>query len=605
MHFRQASKLTFHPLSAHRTKALSPYLIVFCTPLLLYLQTLWFGFTSFDDDKLITNNLPFLSHLRNTIPAFLTDAYLDGSSHFYRPLQTVSYIIDTHLSAPNHPWIFHFSSILLFSCIACLLFALLKRFSIPAKPALWATLVYVAHPLFVSNVAYLPTRGDLLLMLFSLASFLLFINFLKNRKPLYLAAHLLFFILALFSKETAAFLPLLFLLYYLTFASKKQFQKKQLLIALCYAVSLAGWYWLRTIALGNKAGQNELYGIFSPNHSVGIMPLLQNLRTLPEALSSFFLPYNIAPIPGFTLFKTALGLVISIAIIVLIIKSKAHPTKEKLFCIAWFIILLLPNMLYKHPLLDYLNHRFLLPLTGILLLLLFLIPTSWFQMRSSKSNVWVALLFLCLSAITFINSKAYKDAITFYDAAIAQNPKSALAYNNRGFIYNSKEYYKKAIADYTQAIALQPHFTDAHYNRGIAYQHQGLLTQAIADFTQAIQQKPNYTDAYNNRGNAYSKQGMFQQAIADYTTAINLKPDYAELYSNRGVLYARVGLYNQAVLDFTKAVEINPNCAEAYNNRGITFRRAGFPDKSCADFQKAAALGSRAAQQNLDNFCNK
>ena len=74
-------------------------IIAGCLPVLLYLQTLSFGFAYFDDDGLILNNLGFLSNAGNIGKAFLTDAFLRGFSSFYRPLQTVSYmlLIDRHL----------------------------------------------------------------------------------------------------------------------------------------------------------------------------------------------------------------------------------------------------------------------------------------------------------------------------------------------------------------------------------------------------------------------------------------------------------------------------------------------------------------------------
>ena len=158
-----------------------PFIIAFCLPVLLYLQTVVFGFTYNDDDGLIVNNIKFLSSFGNATHAFLTDAFIVKASPFYRPLQTLSYIIDIQLSGGNNAWMYHLSNILLLGAIACSLFILIKKFFIPTNLALLGTLIYCVHPLFVSSVAWIPARGDLFLTLFSLLSFLFFIEFLQTK----------------------------------------------------------------------------------------------------------------------------------------------------------------------------------------------------------------------------------------------------------------------------------------------------------------------------------------------------------------------------------------------------------------------------------------
>jgi hypothetical protein len=162
-------------ISKKRSVSILLLLIAFCIPVLLYLQTINFGFTYFDDDSIIINNYAFLSHFGNCHKAFLTDAFITKTSSFYRPMQTLSYMTDMLLSGGNNAWMFHLSNTLLLGLISCLLFILFRRFLIPPVLALFAVLIYCTHPLFVSSVAWIPARGDLLLLFFSLLSFLFFI----------------------------------------------------------------------------------------------------------------------------------------------------------------------------------------------------------------------------------------------------------------------------------------------------------------------------------------------------------------------------------------------------------------------------------------------
>ena len=52
-------------------------IIAFCIPVLLYLQTINFGFTGFDDDGIIVNNISFLSDIGNAPHAFLKDQFIN------------------------------------------------------------------------------------------------------------------------------------------------------------------------------------------------------------------------------------------------------------------------------------------------------------------------------------------------------------------------------------------------------------------------------------------------------------------------------------------------------------------------------------------------
>ena len=344
-------------------------IIAFCLPVLLYLQTIKFGFTYFDDDSIIINNYAFLSHFGNCHKAFLTDAFIIKTSSFYRPLQTLSYMVDIQLSGGNNAWMFHLSNILLLGLISCLLFILLKKFIITPALALFSALIYCAHPLFVSSIAWIPARGDLLLLVFSLLSFLFYIEFLQKGKIRYLLLNWLSFTIALFCKETAAFLPFLFIVYYFTISHEKQFKKKHLFILLLYAVSGTYWYWMRFRAIGNT---------YYPSAEFGITAIISNLQTIPQSITKLFVSFGFDPFPDFSLFKTLTGSLIIILIIYLLFKNRERTIKEKIFCLSWFLILMLPPMIYKHPHIDYLDHRFFLPLIGILLFILFLFPRRWF-----------------------------------------------------------------------------------------------------------------------------------------------------------------------------------------------------------------------------------
>jgi len=623
-------------------------LIVFCIPVLLYLQTISFGFSYFDDDNIIVNNKAFLGNIRNCKQAFRTDAFVVHVSRFYRPLQTISFIIDTRFTKGTSAAIYHLSNVLLLGFIACVLFLLLKRFLLSTQLAIIGSLFYCTHPLFVSTVAWIPARGDLLLTLCSMLSFLFFVDYVHKQKLTALMLNWLSFTLTLLCKETAIVLPFLFVGYYFAFVREKRFNTTYLLLTVLYAISIVLWYWLRTIAIGNYQSTAGTYGVMS---------ILANSTVLLESITKFILPYDFSPIPQYSLLKMSIGLVISAASIFVLFKNNERPYKEKLFWGAWFVALLVPTMLYKGVLIDYLDHRFFLPLIGVLVLLLYLFPKQWLH-NGTITKPWILIVVIVLFAtLTFIKSRLYQNPMTYYNAAIAHNPHSAVSYYNRGIlktdahdnlgaiddytkaiticpIYSDaylnrgvslsnldknieaindyskaielsggcQAYYNRgvaksklgdnvsALADYTKAITLYPTYREAYHNRGLSYMALGDTKAAIDDYTKAIAIKADDVDDYINRGTVKANMGDKQGAIADYTKAIAFRPDFAEAYNNRGIAKANLGDRQSAIADYTKAITLNENFADAYNNRGISFSYTGNYSQAIEDFTKAIAI---------------
>ncbi|WP_404791072.1 tetratricopeptide repeat protein [Altericista sp. CCNU0014] len=113
-----------------------------------------------------------------------------------------------------------------------------------------------------------------------------------------------------------------------------------------------------------------------------------------------------------------------------------------------------------------------------------------------------------------------------------------------------------ALKDYDRAIAQNPKEADAYVNRGIVRDELGQHAAAIADYTQALTLNPDLHLAYYNRANAYVQEKQYQKAIADYDKAIELEPDYAYAYANRGSAQLKVGDSQSAISDLKQASEI-------------------------------------------------
>ena len=190
----------------------------------------------------------------------------------------------------------------------------------------------------------------------------------------------------------------------------------------------------------------------------------------------------------------------------------------------------------------------------------------------------------------------YEETIEYLNKSIDKDPKSAMAYSNRGIIYYYLREHEKGIEDYNKAIELDPNYARAYYNRGCIYTELKEYEKALADYDKSIELDPKGASAYNNRGNTYSKLKEYEKALADYDKSIELDANYAMPYNNRASTYSKLKEYERALADYDKAIELDPNYADAYANRGATYFGLEEYEKALADYDKAIELAPNKAQ---------
>ena len=113
-------------------------------------------------------------------------------------------------------------------------------------------------------------------------------------------------------------------------------------------------------------------------------------------------------------------------------------------------------------------------------------------------------------------------------------PKAPSPLGAGATLMQTKATYDRAIADYNEAIRLDPKSALAFRNRGIAYAYKGDHDRAIADYSEAIRLDPKSALAFSHRGVSYAYKGDNDRAIVDYNEAIRLDPNNALAFCNRG-----------------------------------------------------------------------
>ena len=653
---------TLAPKAAARARAAMPTpawlrfapVFIALAVLAVYATAVGFKFIGFDDMEILKQRYFIIGDISKISVAFTTDAFLGTNGSFYRPLQTVSFMLDALVGGPK-PFIYHLTNLLLHIASSLCVFWLLLTLGYQRLPSLLLALLFALHPMFVPMVAWVPTRGDLLLTIFVIVAFILFIKAFRTNRPGLVVWHGITFFLAFLSKETAVAVPALCLLYYYFEFRKTKARKLINRYFVVWLIAGGAWYYLHS-ALHVVKGD-----------SVGLAALIQNLPIVPELLGKFFLPVHFQLTPLFTLRDTAIGVIAAALFAWLIARMGAWTDRKVQFGLLWALLCILPVMIFRNAdakyIFDYLYHRAYLPSIGLIIVLAELLKRL--SHRNEKYFRRVAMgavpvLAYCAIA-SFAELRFYRDAPTFFTEAIARTPGNALCYHNRAVYYGNELHdHETALKDFDKAIEINPTYMMAIVNRGATYESLGRKEEAIAslekalavnpdspnpevifrianlryllnDFTgsiadynrllamdklypriyshragskammgqaedalqdadKALSVDPKDEEAYNSRGLANRVLGKLDQAANDFSLAIHIKEDYSRPYNNRGTVYLAQGQTERAIEDFSKAIEVDSHYADPYSNRGAVEQRLDRNEAALADLDTALRL---------------
>ncbi len=173
---------------------------------LLYIGTLQQYFVA--DDFIFLQQLRFVQpHFADSFVYFGRDWGMGAD--FYRPLTRLLWAAEYSFFGENAPgW--HLTGLLLYSLNSSLVFLLAWRLSRRLTVAIVSGFIFVAHPSHAETVSWVSNQSDLLVGIFSLVATLCYFQaVLPQRRPsrgrlmISYASALVFFFLALLSKESA------------------------------------------------------------------------------------------------------------------------------------------------------------------------------------------------------------------------------------------------------------------------------------------------------------------------------------------------------------------------------------------------------------------
>ncbi len=513
-------------------KKILPYLILSVFGFLLYYQTMSFSFVYLDDNRLILDNQEILRE-SSFIKIFTSDVFFSNidSSFYYRPLLNISFLLDI-IIGKTAPFIFHFSNLILHLLSVSLLFYIFKKHFFSEKISLFLSFVFLTHPALAQAVAWIPGRNDLLLTIFVLISFSLFLDFLKNNKLSYLWWHFIFLLFALFTKETAVFLPIICVFYYYLFDEKSQNDYRKdnyLIIGAGWITSFIIWFLFRKVSL---SAEMSLDGLFISG--------IQNFSAAVIYLGKVILPVNLSVYPIIKDSTYFFGILSAIFIFTGIYFSQKLNWRRLAFGFLWFIIFLLPSFLNPDPssTSSFFEHRLYLPIIGLFICIAEIYPLKDVKWQTKKSVIIAVSIIVIFSGLTFFHSRHFSDRLTFWVEAVKNSPSSAFAHNNLGAMYYLDNNLEGAKTHYLEALKIDSQQRLSNNNLGLIAMNQGKVEEAEVYYKKELEFNPYYDNAWSNLGILYFKEKRFEEAANAFKTAYQINPNNQTAYSNLLILNA-------------------------------------------------------------------
>ena len=194
-----------------------------------------------------------------------------------------------------------------------------------------------------------------------------------------------------------------------------------------------------------------------------------------------------------------------------------------------------------------------------------------------------------------------RQAIGFYEQAIARDPKYALAYSGLAEAYvllpgytatAPQDAYPTAKAAALKALQLDEKLAEAHTALGLLLCIGDLdMAGSISEFQRAIALNPNYATAHHWYGNGpLLALGRFEEAIAEGKRAIELDPLSPIINADLGQNLYAARRYDEAIAQLRKTLEIDPTFYYAHYNLGMALQRKGDVPAAIAEYTKAQQL---------------
>jgi protein O-mannosyl-transferase len=567
---------------------------------LFSMNSLWHDYASDDTQQILAN--VFIRDLKNLPLAFTTSVWSFASSDigatsqpYYRPLFSALFTINYALFGTSSPFGWHLVNVLIHALVTLLVYIVCREFTQSGKLALVTASLFAVHPAHAESVAWISGVTDPLMSLFLLPAFYFYMRYRKTDKAYFIALMLLFFLLALFSKETAVALPLVIayceLFHFNESVPFKQRSLRLAIFAALFVIPVLVYLFVRYQAFGAFVASDDLR-----------YPLSATLQTIPIAAAKYLwllcvpVGYSYQHYTPFVTSVASLRFLAPLLLLLILIGAVVFSKSRLLkFSGVWYMAFLAPALAglisFDPPYI--VQERYLyLPLMGFCLAVAsgieWLASRQHFAEPRRLATAMVALL-VVVWGVAYVKANSYwYDTVRVFQRVVEADPDSANAHAGLSITYATAGRPRDAEAESKKALELDPQCIYAYSNLSFFSRQAGKLDEAIGYLEQAknnvpltpitrtqlatvslnlgllYAQRKDYdlaektlqesialwsrTIGYYYLGQYYFGRERFEEAIALYLdVARRLPRNYAPIYLSIGATYERLGQVNQAV----------------------------------------------------------
>ncbi len=524
-------------------------------------------------------------------------AFTTVSTLYWHPLAWISHELDVELFGVN-PAGHHFTSVLLHSISAGLLFLVLRRLGAGRWTAAAGALLWGLHPLRVESFAWTAERKDVLCAVFFIATILAYLRYAERPSRGRFAAWTCLAALALMSKPSAVSLaPILLLLDYWplrrTCGIVRLLKEKLLLIAMTAAVMFLTVYGQRTSG--------------SMSHLADV-PFLTRLQNAPVAyvryIGKMLWPVNLSCFYGYDRNPAAIWVVdcaLVLGAMTVIAVLERHRRPWLLVGWLWFLVALLPNIgllqAGRQSIADRFTH---LAMIGVAVAVVFTVA-DWMgtdPFRRKASAMLACGTLALLAALTWRQIAFWHDSVRLFEHAISVEDSDYV----RGVLAATlitDHRYSEAEPHLMVALRLAPDRWEYHNNLANVLMRTGRLGKASEEGAIALRLGPNDIPPNETMGAIFLRQGDYSGALACFDHAARLGanpvPLAAEL-NDTGASLASRGQPREAEQLVRGALELNPSLVQARRNLVLVLEDEGRREEATRALEAAIQATGRQRQ---------
>jgi len=441
---------------------------------------------------------------------------------------------------------------------SCYLFLLLLSQKFSKKVAVFSTLIFAVHPIIGESITWISGGYYTQYGFFILLSLFFYSISLNNKKYLYFS--LFAFCLSLLSAERSVILPLIIVVWELSFGNIKKNWKNILPFFIVSSIWVFG-YIFGAIQYRIQSLQTSYY-----QKKVIANPLTQ----LPISISSYFellfWPKKLTLYHSemsYSKFEFTARSLLTFLYFVSIVFTY-FKNKKIFFLLSFFFITLIPALTPLGISWVVAERYVYLGSIGIIAVFAFYLEKLLKLFKSEYLFYFLlAILIAPLTLRTIARNIDWKNQDNLWIASDKYSPNSHQNHNNLGDYYVRHNNLPKAVVEFQKAIAILPNYADAYHNMATTFHQMGRDDLAVESYQKATDYNPNLWQSYQNLGAISFSQGNIKVAQSYFIKATEVNPQNPVLHTALGIIYLKAGQKEKGKEELSKSLMLDPNNQEA------------------------------------------